>query len=182
MAARKRSARASKSSQSKRSETKVASDPEVARLDRLAKLMHEHGLFELEVGADGRSVRMSKGGWHAAPVASSHATGGANPLPGLPASPLAPDPGTRASTKPAVAGEPFLSPMVGTFYRASSPEAKPFVMEGDQVRPDGVLCIIEAMKVMNEIKAEYAGKIVQILVENGEAVEYGQPLFQILRT
>ncbi|MBM4014796.1 MAG: acetyl-CoA carboxylase biotin carboxyl carrier protein, partial [Planctomycetes bacterium] len=73
----------------------------------------------------------------------------------------------------------FLSPMVGTLYRAPSPEAKPFVMEGDTVKADSVLCIIEAMKVLNEIKAEKAGKIVQILVENGEAVEYGQPLFLI---
>jgi acetyl-CoA carboxylase biotin carboxyl carrier protein len=79
------------------------------------------------------------------------------------------------------AGEPFLSPMVGTFYRASSPEAKAFVMEGDTVAADATLCIIEAMKVMNEIKAEKPGKVLQILVENGEAVEYGQPLFLIQR-
>lgn len=69
------------------------------------------------------------------------------------------------------------APMVGTFYRAPNPKAKPFVEVGDEVRPGDVVCIIEAMKLMNEIKSEIAGKIVKILVENGEAVEYGQPLF-----
>jgi acetyl-CoA carboxylase biotin carboxyl carrier protein len=73
----------------------------------------------------------------------------------------------------------FKSPMVGTFYRAPSPESPPYVTEGDRVSKEAVLCIIEAMKVMNEIKAEISGEIVEILVENGEAVEFGQPLFLI---
>jgi acetyl-CoA carboxylase biotin carboxyl carrier protein len=72
---------------------------------------------------------------------------------------------------------PFPSPLVGTFYRASSPDADPFVEVGAKVGPDSVLCIIEAMKVMNEIKAETRAEVVEILVENGEPVEYGQPLF-----
>jgi acetyl-CoA carboxylase biotin carboxyl carrier protein len=76
-----------------------------------------------------------------------------------------------------VAGTPFVSPMVGTFYRASSPEAEPFVNVGSAVEPETTLCIIEAMKVMNEVKAETRGRIVEILVENGEPVEFGQPLF-----
>ena len=71
------------------------------------------------------------------------------------------------------------SPMVGTFYRASSPEAEPFVTEGDSLKPDTVLCIIEAMKVMNEIPAGVTGVIREILVKNGESVEFGQPLFRI---
>jgi acetyl-CoA carboxylase biotin carboxyl carrier protein len=71
------------------------------------------------------------------------------------------------------------SPMVGTFYRAPSPESPPYVTEGDRVSKDAVLCIVEAMKVMNEIKAEHSGEIVEILVENGEAVEFGQPLILI---
>lgn len=71
------------------------------------------------------------------------------------------------------------SPMVGTFYRAPSPGAKPFVEVGEDIRPGDVVCIIEAMKLMNEIKAEIGGKIIEILVENGEPVEFGQPLFLV---
>ncbi|MBN1903161.1 acetyl-CoA carboxylase biotin carboxyl carrier protein [Candidatus Sumerlaeota bacterium] len=71
------------------------------------------------------------------------------------------------------------SPMVGTFYRAPSPESPPYVQIGDRVNPDTVLCIVEAMKLMNEIKAETSGAIVDILVENGQPVEYGQPMFKI---
>ena len=165
MAARKRSATG-----------KATGDPEIARLERLLALMHQHGLAELEVAADG-GVRLSKGG-------TSPAWAPAGFAPVLAAAPPASapsNPGAPAAAKASPAGEPFLSPMVGTFYRASSPEAKPFVVEGDTVKADGVLCIIEAMKVMNEIKAEKPGKVLQILVENGEAVEYGQPLFLIQR-
>jgi acetyl-CoA carboxylase biotin carboxyl carrier protein len=71
------------------------------------------------------------------------------------------------------------SPMVGTFYKSSSPEAAPFAPVGSTVRPDSVVCIIEAMKVMNEIHAEIAGTIVEVLVDNGQVVEYGQPLFKV---
>ena len=69
------------------------------------------------------------------------------------------------------------SPIVGTFYRASSPNSEPFVKVGDRVGPDSVVCIIEAMKLMNEIQAEISGEIVQVFVENGQPVEFGQPLF-----
>lgn len=73
----------------------------------------------------------------------------------------------------------FKSPMVGTFYRAPSPESPPFTSEGEKVGKETIICIVEAMKVMNELKSEIEGTIVDILVENGEAVEYGQPLFLI---
>jgi acetyl-CoA carboxylase biotin carboxyl carrier protein len=147
------------------------SDAEVARLERLIALMNDHGLTELELGPDGRSVRMSKTGPATYAVGAPLAASAGNPS----AAPAAP---AKAAKAP---GDPFLSPMVGTFYRAASPEAKAFVMEGDSVKADSTLCIIEAMKVMNEIKAEKPGKVLQILVENGEAVEYGQPLFLIQR-
>jgi acetyl-CoA carboxylase biotin carboxyl carrier protein len=151
------------------------SDPEVQRLERLLALMHEHGLAELEIGPDGHSVRMSKTGTPAYSLPMAAAVAPA-PAP-APAAAGAGAAGPKKGDKGA--GEPFLSPMVGTFYRASSPEAKAFVMEGDAIKADATLCIIEAMKVMNEIKAEKPGKVVEILVENGEAVEYGQPLFLI---
>ena len=150
------------------------SDEEVQRLERLLALMNEHGLTELEIGSDGRSVRMSKSGPPPAFAVAAAPTAPGNPAP---ASSAAAAPAKAAKA----AGEPFLSPMVGTFYRAASPEAKAFVMEGDTVAADATLCIIEAMKVMNEIKAEKPGKVLQILVENGEAVEYGQPLFLLQR-
>ena len=78
-----------------------------------------------------------------------------------------------------VPGKLIKSPMVGTFYAAPSPDSAPFVKVGDSVQPESVVCIIEAMKVMNEIKAELAGNVTEILVNNGDSVEYGQPLFRI---
>jgi len=169
MAARKRSERAAAKSPAA-PKAAAPKDGEVSRLERLLALMHEHGLAELEIGADGRSIRMSK------TVAPTYALPMGAPV-GV-SVPLASAAGAAKKPEKA-AGEPFLSPMVGTFYRASSPEAKAFVMEGDSIKADATLCIIEAMKVMNEIKAEKSGKVVEILVENGEAVEYGQPLFLI---
>jgi acetyl-CoA carboxylase biotin carboxyl carrier protein len=175
MSGKKRSKRVVASSRS----AAPAADPEVARLQRLLALMDEHALAELEVGADG-SVRLSKVGPASYAVAAPAAVA---PLAAPAAAPAAAAPGASGGKAKATSdGEKFLSPMVGTFYRAASPEAKAFVVEGDVVKAESVLCIIEAMKVMNEIKAERAGKVVQILVENGEAVEYGQPLFILQRT
>ncbi len=87
--------------------------------------------------------------------------------------------GGETPSGPPAGTQTFKSPMVGTFYRSSSPDADPFVSAGSRVDPDSVLCIIEAMKVMNEVKAECSGEVVQVFVENGEPVEYGQPLFLI---
>ncbi len=74
------------------------------------------------------------------------------------------------------------SPMVGTFYRSASPESPPFVEKGSEVEPESIVCIIEAMKVMNEIQADMPAKIIEILVENGQSVEYGQPMFKVEKT
>jgi len=141
---------------------------EVGRIRELLKLMEEHGVVELEVGPDGKSVRISK-------------QGTAMPAMAAPVAVAAPAE-AEAETDTREGLEKFLSPMVGTFYRAASPESASYVVEGDQVATDATLCIIEAMKVFNEIKAEYPGKVVEILVENGEAVEYGQPLFLIKKS
>jgi acetyl-CoA carboxylase biotin carboxyl carrier protein len=90
---------------------------------------------------------------------------------------------SRAAARPPQSAEPALhvikSPIVGTFYRSSSPTSEPFVKVGDSIGPDSVVCIIEAMKLMNEIQADISGEVVQIFVENGQAVEYDQPLFGI---
>lgn len=93
--------------------------------------------------------------------------------------PAAPPAASEVPAAPAVDKPVIKSPMVGTFYRSSSPDADPFVKPGDVVEADTTVCIIEAMKVMNEIKAETRGRIARVLVENAQAVEFGQPLFEI---
>jgi acetyl-CoA carboxylase biotin carboxyl carrier protein len=116
-------------------------------------------------------VHVTQAGGVPAPLAAPVAVA-AGHAPAEPAAPSGPPPGT----------EPFKSPMVGTFYRSASPEAEPFVGVGTTVKPETTICIIEAMKVMNEIKAETSGQIVEILVENGEPIEFGQPLFLIKKS
>ncbi|MEW6745584.1 MAG: acetyl-CoA carboxylase biotin carboxyl carrier protein [Planctomycetota bacterium] len=162
------------------------------KLRSLLELMSSNDVSEIEITEGETGVRIKRG--RAAAVVESPAYVSVMPsavpsaLPAV-ASPVTtaapPAAATEASapeksaTPPARSGEyvEFVAPMVGTFYRASSPEAGPYVTEGDKVTEETVLCIIEAMKVMNEIKAEMSGEVVEVLVENGEAVEYGQPLF-----
>ena len=152
-------------------------------LKQLIELVEQSNIGELEITRWGTKVRISKTG--AGVVVSS--------LPGHPAVPAAPVPVPVPAPNPAaipaaapvaetVESENFLkvkAPMVGTFYAAPSPEADPFVKVGDSVQPGKILCIIEAMKLMNEIDCEVSGKIVKILVENGTAVDFNQPLFLI---
>jgi acetyl-CoA carboxylase biotin carboxyl carrier protein len=99
--------------------------------------------------------------------------------PAVVAAPSASAPAASALSAPAAGGATQNSPMVGTFYRSSSPDAKPFIEEGDKIEVGQVYCIIEAMKLMNEVKAEVAGKVSKILVQNGQAVEFNQPLIVI---
>ena len=145
---------------------------ELAELRRLIRLVLETGIGELEVSAGGRTVRIS-----ARPEGVSLATAaqaaGATERVGAPAEKPAP-PAAAPDTTVAIT-----SPMVGTFYRAPAPDADPYVEEGDTVRKGQVLCIVEAMKLMNEIEAETRGRIVQILVENAQPVEFGQKLFLV---
>jgi len=162
---------------------------ELKTIQRLVQLMQRGDVTELEIDdpSSGLRVRLRRGVDTPAPAPAApvvHVThGGPAVPPGVPAAailaaaPAGAPPEPKEAAPPA--GKPFPSPMVGTFYRAPSPEAEPFVEVGSEVKPDTVLCIIEAMKVMNEIKAETAGRIAGILVENGEPVEFGQPLFLI---
>lgn len=151
-------------------------------LQRLIRIMKRGELTELEIDEkdSGVRVRLRRGG--EAPATQVHllhgaAVGGVAPLPG----PLLGGAGgaPAAPAPPAPVGHTISSPMVGTFYRASGPEAEPFVQVGTRIKLESPLCIIEAMKVMNEIKSEVAGEILEILVENGEPVEFGQPLFLV---
>jgi acetyl-CoA carboxylase biotin carboxyl carrier protein len=146
----------------------------------LAKIVDEHNLSELTVTTDGMTVTLRKGG--GAPA--HHA-----PPPGLPAphfvhhATLTPPAATAAAGPPASApnGQYMyeISPFVGTFYRAPSPEAPSFVEVGQKIKKGQVLCIVEAMKLMNEIEAEHDGTVVACMVENAQPVEYGQQLFKI---
>jgi acetyl-CoA carboxylase biotin carboxyl carrier protein len=148
---------------------------DVKRIRRLVELMNEHDLSEVDLRQNDQRIRLKKG--HdpivtmAAPTAVSAPaaqSAGAAATPGASA-PKADDPNTAV----------VKSPMVGTFYASPSPEAPPFVKVGDHVGPTTVVCVVEAMKVFNEIPAELSGQIVAVLVENGEPVEYGQPLFKV---
>jgi acetyl-CoA carboxylase biotin carboxyl carrier protein len=131
---------------------------------RLAAVVNELGLSEIEVESAGLKLRVQRAA--AAPAA---------PMPA--AVPATSDRPVVAEAVPLTPSISIEAPMVGTFYRASSPTAEPYVREGDMVKEGQILCIIEAMKLMNEIESKAAGRVAKILVENGQPVEYGQPLF-----
>ena len=148
------------------------------QLERLIELMVSRDVVEVELEEAGARWRVRRN----EPQTMTFAAPPTMAMPSLPMSHAAPATGhgaVPAGAPPEPQGEVFKSPMLGTFYRAGSPEAEPFTKVGDKVTADKTLCIIEAMKVMNEIKAESSGRIVQILVANGEPVEFGQPLFLI---
>ena len=147
---------------------------DIRKIKKLIELVEESGIAELEITEGEESVRIHRGG--VAPVAPVYA-----PAPvAAPAAPTAPAAAPVAEAAPAEpTGHTVKSPMVGSFYRASSPEAKPFVEVGSKVNVGDTLCIIEAMKMMNQIESDKAGVVEAILVENGEAVEFDQPLVTI---
>ncbi|HVL44089.1 MAG TPA: acetyl-CoA carboxylase biotin carboxyl carrier protein [Acidovorax sp.] len=148
---------------------------DLRKLKTLIDLVSESNVSELEITEAEGKVRIVKSGgavvqqYVAAPVAAPAAAPAAAPVAELPA--------PAAAAAPT--GHIVKSPMVGTFYRSSSPGAKPFVEVGSQVKEGETICIIEAMKILNEIEADKSGTVTRILGENGQAVEYGQPLFVI---
>jgi acetyl-CoA carboxylase biotin carboxyl carrier protein len=137
-------------------------------IDQVVELAVRHNLAEIEVEAGGTRIR----------IVREHAPGALvprpEPIPVAVASLPQPSAETAESTAHLITVE---APMVGTFYRAPKPEAPPFVVEGDTVKEGQVLCIVEAMKLMNEIESRAAGRVVKVMVENGQPVEFGQPLF-----
>jgi acetyl-CoA carboxylase biotin carboxyl carrier protein len=146
------------------------------QLKRIVEIMNQNDLAEIEIEEEGKRLRLRKreGAVTAVPVSP--------PPPAAPAPPAAANP-TPVEAEPAVEVSEELhtitAPMVGTFYRAPSPEAEVYVSVGQRINPESVVCILEAMKVMNEIKSECSGEVVKICVQNGEAVEYDQPLFVV---
>lgn len=151
---------------------------DVRKIRRLVELMNEHGLSEMDIRQGDMRIQLRRG---SEPVVTGPAPRQAAlppPPPAAPAEAIRP-----AAPPPAVAAEEHIayikSPMVGTFYAASDPDSPPYVKVGDSIGRDTVVCIVEAMKVFNEIQAEVSGKIVAVLVENGEPVEFGQSLFKV---
>lgn len=156
----------------------------IEEIKTIVKLMSENDLTEFKIEAEDMHLCIKRGGQNANPiiaqtlspvVAAPAAAPAAAPVAAAPAA----APAAPAAPAAAPAGETIDSPIVGTFYRSSAPGVDAFVKIGTKVEPDTTVCIIEAMKVMNEIKAEKSGVIKEILAENGQPVEYGQPLFVI---
>lgn len=146
---------------------------DLRKLKTLIDLVSESNVSELEITEAEGKVRIVKGGvamvqQYAAPMASA-----------MPAPVAAPSAAPVAAAEPVAVGHTVKSPMVGTFYRSASPGAKVFAEVGDTIKEGETVCIIEAMKILNEIEADKSGTVTQVLCENGQAVEYGQPLFVI---
>lgn len=149
---------------------------DLRKLKKLIDLVEQSGIAELEITEGEEKVRISRGSVLGAVAASAPVHQAVIPV--VPAQAAAPAPAAEAEAE-TPQGHIMKAPMVGTFYRASAPGAKPFVDVGQSVAAGDIVCIIEAMKLLNEIEADQAGVIKAILVENGQPVEYGQPLFVI---
>lgn len=171
---RKKTAKASKSPS--------FANPEIGQIEQLLRFMSEHNLEEFEYSRGDLRIRLKKPGTHVvmapAPRAAAEII-----VPSAVSAPAAPSPGRAAEPEVDVRGgeDLFLvnSPIVGTFYASPSPGAEPFVKVGSHVDMGQTLCIVEAMKLMNEIESEISGEVLRIFAENGQPVEYGQPLFGI---
>jgi acetyl-CoA carboxylase biotin carboxyl carrier protein len=159
---------------------------DIADLKEILRILEEQDITEFELEQDGVKLRVCRSSM-VPPVAPVHLTGAAGVAPPAPAPLPAPLAGPAPAAAPA-SPEPTLdtpsgtvvkSPIVGTFYRAPDPNSPPFISVGDRVKVGQVLCIIEAMKLMNEIEAEIAGEVLKIHVDNGQPVQYGDPLFTV---
>jgi len=152
---------------------------DIRKVKKLIELLEESGISEIEISEGEESVRISR---YPRPgtvsVQTVHHPSPAPPAPPAPAQTNA-DSAQAPAAAPAPRGQQVTAPMVGTFYSGPAPGAKPFVEIGSEVKPGDTLCVIEAMKMMNQIESEVAGKVVSILVENGSPVEFGQALFII---
>jgi acetyl-CoA carboxylase biotin carboxyl carrier protein len=153
---------------------------ELKDIKAIIDLMRKNNLSEFELERQDYKIKLKRAGGGPQPATEES---GYYPLAPAPAAPVPlPAPAAAPAAAPAVATTPSLeieSPMIGTFYRAPSPDAQPYVEVGSEVNPETIVCLIEAMKVMNEIKAEVKGVVTHVLVENAKPVEFGQPLFRI---
>lgn len=148
---------------------------DIRKIKKLIELLEESNVYEIEIKEGEEAVRISRGG---APVQAPMM---AAPMMAAPAPAAAPVASTAAPEAPAaIAGHTINSPMVGTYYKSSAPGAKPFIEVGQKVNVGDTICIVEAMKMMNQIEADKSGTIGAILVEDGEPVEFDQPLITII--
>ena len=155
---------------------------DLRKLKKLIDLVEQSGIAELEITEGEEKVRISRSGAMPAAPVTMNVQAAPPAGTGIPAAQAGPESEAALGDETATAipaGYVMKAPMVGTFYRASAPGAKPFVEVGQSIAAGEVLCIIEAMKLLNEIEADQAGTIKAVLVENGQPVEYGQPLFVI---
>lgn len=144
---------------------------DIRKIKKLIELVEESGISELEIGEGEESIRISRNFTTTAPIAVQHTTALEAPI----------SPVTEVITENCTAaiGHPIKSPMVGTFYRTPSPDSMPFVEIGQQIAAGDILCIVEAMKMMNQIESDKSGMVKAILVEDGQPVEFDQTLFII---
>ena len=147
---------------------------DIRKIKKLIELLEESNLTEIEIVEGEESVRLIRGGQQVMPAAVPQQIAAPAPV----AAPVAAEPAEDEADK-VPDGEPVLAPMVGTFYAASGPEAGPFVTMGQTVGVGDTLCIIEAMKMFNQIESDISGTVVAILAENGQPIEYDEPLFII---
>lgn len=152
-------------------------DPQVRRIRQLVRLMQRFDLTAIDLDDTATKIKLRRRGAEVVMAPAAIAAGPApTPAPLAPATPAVSPPTATAATAPRVFIE---SPMVGTFYSSPAPDAPPFVQVGQTVRQDSTVCIIEAMKVFTDIPAGVSGTITEILVKNGESVEFGQPMFRV---
>ena len=155
---------------------------DLKEIKNIVELMTRNGLTEFDWDKGDQKLRIKRGSETPAVVTSVAPASLPVAMPQLLVNPVpAPATAAPAPAQPAVdpATRDIVAPMVGTFYRSPSPESPPYVEVGKEVTPDTVVCIIEAMKVMNEIKSEIAGTVVEVLAESGKPVEFGKPLFRV---
>jgi acetyl-CoA carboxylase biotin carboxyl carrier protein len=150
---------------------------DLRKLKKLIDLVQESGIAELEITEGEEKVKIVKGGAVVVTGASQAAAVVSPPVAAAAPPAAAPAAAAPGEPEPGQEGHVVKAPMVGTFYRSPSPDAKPFIEAGQAVKEGDTICIIEAMKLMNEIEADASGVVKAILVENGQPVEYGQPLF-----
>ena len=151
-------------------------------IKKIVELMDEHGLSQFKLEQDETKLELKKGGDADLSAISQLMAAAPAPIAAAPAAAPAALPAAAPATDSGglpAGTEEITSPMVGTFYTASAPDADAFIKVGDKVSAETTVCIVEAMKVMNEIQAEISGEILEILVENGTAVQFGEPLFRV---
>ncbi len=152
---------------------------DLRKIKKLMELLEESGIAEIEVKEGEESIKLTKPGSHAPTPQQIISTPAVNAGEEVITQKDLTQKNNNQNPKEEIDGEVITSPMVGTFYRAASPDSKPFVEKGQKVKKGDTLCILEAMKMMNQVNAETGGTIIDIMVDDAEPVEFGQPLFVI---